>query len=155
MPNARTSMFVARLNGKTSVVPAHGIEAASSAWKKGALLVNSSGKLAEAGADPTVSLGVALTAATGVTDKPVMYVPMSQDVEFEISADRSGALGTGQVTEGNLNGEFGVARDTNGIWYLDLDETTTRVFRITEIPKGMTGVNMPRVIVKPLLAIIE
>jgi hypothetical protein len=105
----------------------HGIEAASQSYKIGAPLVNSSGSLVEASANPTAIIGVALAAATGVTAADIPFMPAVQDsAYFLISIDKaSGQAGaSAKLAQTNVYATYGITKDsTTGFWYLDVDKS--------------------------------
>lgn len=122
-----------------------GIEAGSQSYKTGAPLVNSSGSLAEAGANPTTVIGVALAAATGTTGAQVLYYPAIQDSYlFEISIDKASGQGgaLAVLAQTNVYATYGITKDgTTGYWYLDVDKSggnqVVRVFGFpTSTPAG-------------------
>lgn len=147
MPAAVYPMQAKRLQSLTSVPIEHGIEAASQGWREGAPLIGVAGKLTEASADPTQAEGIALKAATGVTNTPVMYVPLNRGLVIEISVNA-------QVTVANMHIAYGLV-ETSNVWILDLTETTATFGRIVEIADDMKAVDNPRVLIVPTLAIIE
>lgn len=147
MPAAIYPMKVVRLQMGGSVPIEHGVEAATQSWREGAPLVGVSGKLTEVSADPTQAVGIALKAASGVTDAPVMYAPFNRNVVIEISVNA-------QVTVANMHIAYGIVESSN-IWILDLTETTATFGRIIEIPDDQKAVDNPRVLIVPTLAIIE
>lgn len=116
-----------------------GIEAASQTYKVGAPLVTSSGKLQEASANPTAIIGIALSAATGVTNSTVLYYPAVQDTFlFLISIDKASAQGgaLAVLAQTNVYATFGITKDsTTGFWYLDVDKSgANQVCRVMGFP---------------------
>lgn len=116
-----------------------GIEAASQTYKQGAPLVNSSGKLVEASANPTAIIGIALAAATGVTNTQVLYYPAIQDgYFFLISIDKASAQGgaLAVLAATTIYSTFGITKDaTTGFWYLDVDKSAAnQVCRVMGFP---------------------
>lgn len=107
-------------------------EAATSTWAIGAPLVNSSGYLAEAGTNPTAVVGFATAAATGVTGADVEYIPAYTDtLEFEISIDTGGSIGTGSLANTNVMSTFGLTRDsTSKFWFADTAKTATTYINV-------------------------
>lgn len=116
-------------------------------WTKGALLVlDANGELTECGADPTLVSGVALEEpgkgpgfeiAGGVTqvtgrDQEVSYVPADDRVIYSMRAVNGG---TDPVTptQTHIGESYGALADANGVWTLDIAETTTLVFTIVDI----------------------
>lgn len=106
-------------------------EAATQTYKRGALLVASSGNLQEAGANPTTIIGVALQAGlnlgsagqgTGTSYGAPQFVPAMPGVVFEASWDKASSLGNGVVTQASMWATWGVTKDSAGIWYVDEDK---------------------------------
>jgi hypothetical protein len=124
---ALQAMTVARTLGMNTPPIMHGQEAASQSYVVGALLVNSSGKLAVATADPTLAtvVGLALTAATGTTDTDVSYVPILPGVIFEANLDDGSGTLVSAVT--HLNAQFGIAVTSGKFWIDQSDTTNIRV----------------------------
>lgn len=99
-----------------------GPEAASQTFSKGAVLISSSGLLAEAGADPTNIVGVAEEDASGTTSDDVRFNPAELDsLIFEGNVQGTGALNAIQAAD--RYGRFGIVL-SGGIWRIDKDETT-------------------------------
>lgn len=141
MPAAIYPMRVVRLQNMTSIPIEHGVEAATQSWREGAPLLGVAGKLTEASADPALARGIALKAASGVTDAPVMYSPLMPGVVIEISVNA-------QVTVANMHIAYGIV-ESNNIWILDLSETTVLFGTIVEIPLDQRAVDNPRVLIVP------
>lgn len=94
-----------------------GIEAATQSWKKGAFLINSSGSLAQAAADPTAVRGIALKDATGTTGKSVEYWPIKAGKLYAIVFD-------GTIAQSDIYSNVGTAKDaTTGYWSAVAAET--------------------------------
>lgn len=137
----------ARMRSASAPAVITGVYTSGSTFLKGALLViNSSGELAECGADPTLVNGVALEAAgshpgyniaggvTQVTGRTaeVSYVPADAVQVFSMRGVNGGTdPSTPALT--NIGESYGALKDANGIWTLDLAETTTLVFTIVDI----------------------
>lgn len=126
------------LNAKPTLT---GIEAAGQSFKKGALLVNSSGSVAAAGTDPTGILGVAEEAATGTTGNAVRFVPALPHVLFEARL-LGAAAADHTLAQSDMYAEYGVTVDANGYWYVNAGKTTTDArFRILEFVDAVGTVN--------------
>ena len=100
-------------------------EKAAQTFKIGAILNNSSGFVAEAGALPTNILGVAVRAGQNGTsngDKKTKFIPALQHIIFEGSIDDATNLGNGAFVDANMLGKYGLTKDANGIWYIDKSE---------------------------------
>lgn len=120
---ARLAVQVAPLEGKSAIPVRHGPAAASETWKKGAVLVDSSGRLAEGSANPSPIIGVAVAPITSSSaDDDVMYVPAEDNV-FEMSIDDSSDLGNGAIAQADLYKEYGITEDSAGVWYVDKNKT--------------------------------
>lgn len=120
----------ASLAGGTGVVPTmRGNEAASQSFVKGAVLINSSGKIATASADPTDNIiGVAAEPASGVTDDPVTFYPALPGLVFEATLEDQSNEDHALVIS-NVFSPFALQVDDDGIWYVDEnDGSNTGVF---------------------------
>lgn len=101
------------------------------AGNKGALLVlNGSNEFAECGADPTAVAGVAVGAGGADTDG----FNITGRKEFPALKLQAYWPGNGQLflaryvgTLGTPGTQYGVVRDTDGLWKVDFAETTTDV----------------------------
>lgn len=107
-------------------------EGASQTFKRGAVLINGSsgnvGTVVEAGADPTGILGIAEEDGENlaVSVASTRFVPALSHCTFEGSLDDN--TGTYALVAGDKNKLYGIAKDANGIWYIDQTDTTnTRV----------------------------
>lgn len=117
--------------GIGSVQKREGGAAGSESWARGALLIPSSGYLAEAGDDPTDIVGVALHAVTSATAGDVaQYIPASPEQEFIGTLDSAASLGTHALVITNRYVKYGVSVDASGIWYIDVDETSDDLVRV-------------------------
>lgn len=101
-------------------------EGITQTFKKGALLVPSTGNLIEASANPRSIVGIAEeagknNAAAGVAT--VRYVPCIPGILFAISVDKASGLGRATLAADQFS-EFGITKDSDGTWYLDIDKTT-------------------------------
>lgn len=105
----------------------HGQEAAGQSYVVGALLVDSSGKVAVGAADPSLGtiLGVANTAATGVTDTDVTFTPALPGVVFEANLDDGS--GTLALAITHRWARFGLAVTSGKFWIDQSDTTNIRV----------------------------
>jgi hypothetical protein len=121
----------------------HGLEGATQTWKRGALLVPSSGKLIIGSADPSNIAGVALSAATGVTDADTMYLRPRDDDEFEATLTVPALT---YVLVGNeVGNRYGIGLDApSGFFYADQSDVTNDVVIITGFVSKVGDVN-PRV----------
>lgn len=108
-----------------------GPEAALQTFKNGALLVAAAGFIQEAGANPTAVVGVSaepgknLTVAgvaQGVLDGQSRFIPVLPHSVFEMNLDKASALGYLSL-QTDLGALYGVTKDANGIWYIDVDKT--------------------------------
>jgi len=122
---ARTALRAVKTMGLSSIPSLTEKEANSSTFLKGAVLVDSSGTLAEGGSNPTNIVGVADRPGQNGTSKNTRYVPALRNIIFEISFDKASALGTVSPAQTDLNVEYGITKDSAGVWYLDIDKTTT------------------------------
>lgn len=122
---------------------------AAQTFKKGALVVDvAAGTVSECGADPASVLGVAMEDAgskpggTGMINAPTQITGGNNNEVVVAIADRSQVFtcrgvngGTDPVTPAitNIGEEYGVAKDADGMWYLDLAETVAKVCEIVDI----------------------
>lgn len=131
----------------------HRQQAASQTFKAGALLVNSSGRVAECGADPTNLLGVGLMDAPNVTNANVMFAQLNSVDEVEVTLTTSAFTYALVGTE--IDNRYGAAKDaTTGYWYADQGETTADVFVITGFVSKIGDIN-PRVRAKIIQSLIN
>lgn len=108
------------------------LEAASQTFVIGSLLIASAGLITIAGTNPTTGLvGVAEQngnndAGSLTTDR---YIPIVPGMVFEISVDKASGLGgaSANIAQSSLYTGFGVTKDANGIWYLDVDKAGANV----------------------------
>lgn len=116
-------------------------------FKIGALLVlDANGELTECGADPALVTGVAAQGAGtnpgyDAANSPATFTGRKQTVSY-YNADKTTTFsmrgvngGTDPVTpaQTNIGESYGALKDADGIWTLDLAETTTKVFDIVGI----------------------
>jgi hypothetical protein len=141
--NARYPIRASRRLGLYSTPGMEAPEGASQTFKKGAILVASSGNLVEGGTNPSALVGIAdrdgQNASAGV--KKVQFTPLVEGILFEASLDSAGALGTYVSLATDLFAEYGVTKDAAGIWYIDVDKTGANGrFRVMEFmsPVGST-----------------
>jgi len=115
----------ANLGGGSGVVPLRkGVEAASQSWKKGAVLIESSGSIAIAAADATSAiLGVAAADASGVTGREVLFYPALPGMVFEATLEDQ-ANEDHALVQGNLYANYAIQVDGNGIFYVDENDTS-------------------------------
>lgn len=115
----------ANLGGGSGVIPTRaGVEAGSQSFKKGAILIESSGSIATAAADPVAAIiGVAAHDASGVTGREVLYYPALPGMVFEATLEDQSNTDHALV-QGNIFANFGAQVDNNGIWYVDENETS-------------------------------
>ena len=118
-----------------------GIEVASQDFSAGALLINSSGSLVEASADPTAARGLAVRAASGVTGKVAEYWPIKAGRLYEASFQ-------GTIAQSDINSNVGtVVGDNTNYWVLDPDETED-ICQVVALARGCAiGDVNPRVLI--------
>ena len=116
-------------------------------FKKGALLAYvAAGTVSECGADPTLVAGVALENAGSkpgydAANSPTVFTGRVQEVTMA-RANRQTIFTARFVTAAGgdpttptqtlINEQYGVAKDSNGQWYVDGDETTAKVVEIVD-----------------------
>jgi hypothetical protein len=118
-----------------------GIEAATQSYTAGALLLDSSGSLAQVAADPTAVRGIAVKAATGTTGKVVEYWPIKAGRLYEMTFE-------GTIAQSDIHSNVGVTKDaTTGYWYANPSETED-ILTIQSLAKGYAiGDTKPRILV--------
>jgi hypothetical protein len=119
-------------------------------FKIGALVINLGagvGEIVECGADPAEVTGVAAEPAgskpgfdaanspTVVTGRAQEVSVMTANAEDIFAIDGSADAGVTQLTPlvTHLNESYGVAKDANGVWFLDTTEVAAKVFNIVDI----------------------
>lgn len=144
------------LRGLVSVPLSHAQEDASETWEQGALLVRnaSTGRMAEAGADPTLVAGVSMANASGVTARDCIFIKPMNGVLFEMTLENSGGLGVAALELTDIGKSYGVARAAGAEWYVDKADTTNLVVKIVEetLHISVVGDVVPRVVVEFLPA---
>jgi len=125
----------------TSIETWPGLEAATQSWKAGALLVASSGKLAEASDAPTTGLlGIALKDATGTTNTAHDFIPITDDLTVEVTLEDA-TDGDHVLAQTNLFTKYSMTQDAStGIWYADEHETSSTCVYVVSLvsPVGDT-----------------
>ncbi len=105
-----------------------GMEGASVAITlKGAPVIYTAGYLVEAGTNPTTIAGIALEPGHNdgsANTHRIGYCPAIDGVIFEISIDKASGLAgaLAVLAQTDVGGDFGITRDSVGIWYLDVDK---------------------------------
>lgn len=118
-------------------------EGASQTFKKGDPLkfgadAGHEDRVIIAGTDPTLVIGFAAQAATGVTDASIPVWLAEAGVEFLGIVQDTGTLDCLQLAAAG----YGVVADaTNLIWRVDISETTTKVVHITQLIDADGDVN--------------
>lgn len=146
MSRFAASVVAAEVGGHTPMV--EGIETASSTWARGSFLIFASGKIAIAGTNPRDILGLALSAASGVTDRKLTLAHIIPGLtRLEMSLDSAGGLGTRALAQTDVGAVYGVTLNS-GVWYVDVDKTTpgtntaVRVLALKD-PIGATTADTP------------
>lgn len=138
----------ARRDGKGVPFIQRVVYTAAQTFKQGALLIATGagvGTVVECAADPTEVSGVACDPADSapgfqMANSPTIVTGRSNEVSM-ILADLSEVFAIDGSSDGttlaiplqtNVNESYGVAKDAGGIWYLDLTETTTKVFNVVD-----------------------
>jgi hypothetical protein len=114
-------------------------EAASQSFDAGDVVISSSGKVAIGTSDPAANLifGVAAEDASGVTDKKVGVYIADESAEFSAQVQDTGTLALA-----NVGAQYGIVLDaTNGIFRVDLSDTTNKRVTITELLDAIGDVN--------------
>lgn len=118
--------------GLGSVKLKNGEANGSQTWTRGAVLVNSSNRLSEGGANPTDIVGIATHGVTSATeDDLAQYVPALPGLEFLGNIDDSSDLGNGAIAVTDRYARYGITEDTNGTWYVDKNKSTDALARVT------------------------
>ena len=124
---ARQAMEAVGRAGLGSTPLWEGDEAASATYVNGAVLVNSSGFIAESSADGDNIVGVAVKAGgNGGSNgaKRARFVPALPHILFEANVDDSGDLGNGAYVDADMWKHYALAKDADGKWYIDKADTT-------------------------------
>lgn len=123
--NAKGIEPVGTLSGGLGTVPMlEGQEASTQTFIKGAVLVWSSGQLAEASADVTSGIaGVAAEAATGTQGTRIKYWPASVNTIWEATLEDQTNEDHALVIT-NMGVNYALQTDTPGNWYVDENDTT-------------------------------
>jgi len=107
-------------------------EAATQTYKQGALLAISAGYAQELATNGALIVGFAAapgmnltTAGTaqGAFDGLAKIIPALPHVQFEMNIDSAGTLGAYTSLVTNIGSSYGVTKDSNGVWYIDVDKT--------------------------------
>ncbi len=106
--------------------------ASGETYTNGAILLLDSGEdVAEVGADPTALLGIALgSAAAGVgnhVDPTLQLVCIAEEMTTFIMS------GDNDPVKADINQDYGVVADGDGIWTVDGTETTALVVHVLNI----------------------
>jgi hypothetical protein len=126
---ALTAFDIWRLEGIDSMPTHFAPEGASKTHVKGALLIQSSGVLTEAGANPTDVVGVAAHAGrNGSSGVRSFYLPPLDGCIFVGSIDTGAGEGTGTCIATDVGAEYGVTKTALtganlGKWYVDKNKT--------------------------------
>ena len=132
--------------GGAPVTRAYVADAAATFIRGAAVLIDTDGEIIECSADPTVILGFTAaanlsapgydaanspTVITGRQNEVVVYLGESTN----IFACRGVNGGTDPVTPAttNIGESYGILKDANGVWTLDLAETTVKSMTVVEI----------------------
>lgn len=102
------------------------------AWKTGAILIRSSGTVAEASAAPVADIiGVSSGFSAGVTASEALFYPVTPDFVFTATFEDQ-SLEDHALTAASMFTDYGAHVDTstNGNWYLNFNETTNTCFCI-------------------------
>lgn len=121
----RTPILASRREGLSATPSRVMPEAATQTFIRGAVLVKSTGNIAEAGANPRSIIGIAEEAGKnlGAGVGQCRYVPAIPGILFQINMD-STSVPNRATAAADLNAEYGITKDANGSWYLDVDKTT-------------------------------
>lgn len=118
-----------------------GVEAATQSFKKGTPLIDSSGSLAAAAADPTSIKGLSCADATGTTGSVVEYYPLRAGAVYEATF-----VGTLALSDNYAN--YGLAKDaTTGYWGVVPAETEDQVIVLGPAPGWAVGDVNPRILI--------
>lgn len=105
---------------------------ASETWARGAVLISdATGYLAEAGANPTSIVGVAMNAVSSATAGAVVqYVPALSSITFVGTLDDMSAEGTGVLAQTDVNVKYGITVNSDGVWIVDKNKTSDATVRV-------------------------
>lgn len=113
-------------------------EAALQASKIGAILINSGGYLAEAGANPALGTIIGMAGEEGHNNavagaKSMYYVPALPHVLFEMTMAQASNLQTAAGVGGRATvvtdrfEDWGITKDADGRWYVDADKAAANL----------------------------
>lgn len=94
-------------------------------WATGAVLIRDTGELAEAAADPVADImGIAAEAVTSAaSNSRARFYPATADFTFVVTLEDQ-ANQNHVLAEANIYADYAFQVDSNGIWYLDENDTT-------------------------------
>ena len=123
--NAKGIVPVGTISGGPGNVPMlYGYEAATQSWVAGAVLILSSGKLAQASADPVANIiGIAAGPATGTTNSLVPFYPAGLNIVWEATYEDQSNEDHALVI-GDMYTLHALQVDSSGNWYVDENDTT-------------------------------
>ena len=107
-------------------------EAATQTYKQGAFLAVTAGLIGELATNGTIIAGIAMQPGSNLTtantpqgafDGQAKVLPAFSGVPFEITLDKATALGAYTSLITDVGAAYGVTRDANGIWYIDVDKS--------------------------------
>lgn len=129
-----------------------GNEGAAQTYKAGAILIKSAGQVVTGAAAAVDILGMAIAAASGVTNTPVPFIMPMEDDEFEATLTTSAF--TYALAGNELYNRYGLGLDaTTRFWYVDQANTTNDAVIVTGFVSKIGDVN-PRVRVKFVPAVV-
>jgi hypothetical protein len=131
----------ARWTGSFPLIQSFIADAAATGIVAGSLVkTDTDGEIIECSADPATVLGVALSALSSapgynMANSPTTVTYRDQAVSvavFEANVIYSMRGSTAPLLT-HINEVYGVVEDADGIWYLDLAETTATIFKVLDI----------------------
>lgn len=128
----RQPMDVAPMQGLSAVPMRQAAVEAAQVYIRGAVLINVSGELELAGADPVdiVGIAVAKNPPTNTPQETGQYLPALPMIEMEANIDTSAALGTGVIAQTDLFEHYGITEDASGVWYIDKNKAAAADVRV-------------------------
>jgi len=103
-------------------------EAASQSFKAGAVLVMSSGLVAEGSADPTSIVGIAAHDAVGTANSDVLVVPALPGVVFR--GVLGGSTNPHTLAQSDVGKVYGIFKAASGAWLVDADDSAVANVRV-------------------------
>lgn len=128
----RQPMDVAAMQGLSAVPMRQAAVESSQVYIRGAVLIDVSGEIELAGANPVdiVGIAVAKNPPSNTPQETGQYIPALPMIEMEANIDTSASLGTGVIAQTDLWAHYGVTEDPSGFWYVDKNKAAATDVRV-------------------------